>query len=130
MERRSRLDTYHPPALNSAGGSIWEALPSCTLLRTQSTLSQNCSRDIAAHRSPPGTCSAVIPASRARFSRLEALRRELGLDGMVRFLQLFIRGSGDYTAERAELLGNPSVAEIIEAFEKRRAAEAEEGREQ
>jgi hypothetical protein len=46
---------------------------------------------------------------------------------MVRFLQQFAKGSGDYTAERAELLGNPTVAEIVEAFEKsRRSAETDE----
>lgn len=54
---------------------------------------------------------------------LEALRRELGLVGMIRFLQQFSRGSGDYTAERAELLGNPSVDEIVDAIEKRKAAQ-------
>lgn len=52
-----------------------------------------------------------------------ALRRELGLVGMVRFLQQLIKPSGDYTAERAELLGNPSVAEIAKAIERRKAAE-------
>ena len=31
---------------------------------------------------------------------LEALRRELGPAGMVRFLQQFDRGSGDYARER------------------------------
>lgn len=54
---------------------------------------------------------------------MEALRRELGLDGMVRFLQQFIKPSGDYTAERAELLGNPTVEQIVEAIERRKAAE-------
>jgi hypothetical protein len=54
---------------------------------------------------------------------LQALRRELGVVGMLRFLQQFSKGSGDYTAERHELLGNPSVAEIVEQIERRKAAE-------
>ena len=56
---------------------------------------------------------------------LEALRRELGLVGMIRFLQQVRPPSGDYTAERAELLGNLTVDEICEAIEKRRQNEAD-----
>lgn len=35
-----------------------------------------------------------------RKAGLDALQRELGVVGMVRFIQLFDKGSGDYTAER------------------------------
>jgi hypothetical protein len=55
---------------------------------------------------------------------LEALRRELGLVGMLRFLQQFSRDPGDYTAERHHLLGNPSVAEIVASIERRKAEAA------
>ena len=55
---------------------------------------------------------------------LEALRRELGLVGMLRFLQQFSRDPGDYTAERHQLLGDPSIDEIVASIERRKAAAA------
>lgn len=55
---------------------------------------------------------------------LEALRRELGLVGMIRYLQKVNPGSGDYTAERAELVGHLTVDEICERIEKRRTTDA------
>ncbi|HEV3051195.1 MAG TPA: hypothetical protein VGX50_12855 [Longimicrobium sp.] len=58
-----------------------------------------------------------------RRAELEALRRELGLVGMIRYLQQVSPGTGDYTAERAELVGHLTVDEICDAIEKRRAAE-------
>lgn len=58
-----------------------------------------------------------------RRAGLEALERELGPVGMVRFLQQFNKGSGDYTAERAELLGNPTVAQLGEALQRMRDEE-------
>jgi hypothetical protein len=58
-----------------------------------------------------------------RRAGLEALERELGPVGMVRFLQQFQTGSGDYTAERAELLGNPTVAQLGEALQRMRDEE-------
>jgi hypothetical protein len=57
---------------------------------------------------------------------LEALHRELGLVGMIRFLQRVSPGTGDYTAERHELLGNPSVQEILASIERREAEAARE----
>lgn len=54
-----------------------------------------------------------------RIAGLDALVRELGPVGMARFLQLFETGRGDYTEERGQWLGDPSietlVAEIHEA---------------
>lgn len=71
------------------------------------------------------TTSTTPPLDEIRQAGLEALYRELGPVGMVRFLQQFENGSGDYTAERAELLGNSTVAEIVEAFAERQAKHAE-----
>lgn len=34
----------------------------------------------------------------------ETLAREMGVVGMIRFLQLFEQGDGDYTAERDEIV--------------------------
>jgi hypothetical protein len=58
-----------------------------------------------------------------RRAGLEALARELGPVGMVRFLQQFETGSGDYTAERAELLGKTTVDEVAQAIRRVRDEE-------
>jgi hypothetical protein len=49
---------------------------------------------------------------------LEALHRELGLVGMIRFLQQVRPPSGDYTAERAELHAGTTMDDVIAAIEK------------
>ncbi len=38
----------------------------------------------------------------------------LGIVGMIRFLQQIEKGWGDYSKEREEWLGNPSIEEIYE----------------
>ncbi len=40
------------------------------------------------------------------------LQRELGLDGLARFLRLYRSGPGDYTAERHTWLNGLTVDEI------------------
>lgn len=71
------------------------------------------------------TTTPTMPSlEEIRRAGLEALHRELGPVGMVRFLQQFENGSGDYTAGRAELLGNPTVAEIVESFAELRKPQA------
>ncbi len=67
-----------------------------------------------------------MPMEEIRRMGLDALARELGPVGMVRFLQQFETGSGDYTAERAGLLGTPSVAELGEALRRLRTGERDE----
>lgn len=42
----------------------------------------------------------------------KALERQLGPDGMIRFLQQFDAGCGDYTKERHQMLGEGSVDEL------------------
>jgi hypothetical protein len=56
---------------------------------------------------------------------LEALRRELGLVGMIRFLQLFDRGSGDYSVERHEWLDHVDLDTILARVHERRKRVAE-----
>ncbi len=51
---------------------------------------------------------------------LKALAKALGPVGMVRFLQQFEVGKGDYTRERKKLLENLGIDDIIENIEKRR----------
>ncbi|HYW12500.1 MAG TPA: hypothetical protein VE871_11085 [Longimicrobium sp.] len=64
-----------------------------------------------------------MPMEEIRRVGLDALARELGPVGTVRFLQQFETGSGDYTAERAGLPGAPSVAELGTALRLLRAGE-------
>jgi hypothetical protein len=52
---------------------------------------------------------------------LAALARELGLDGMVQFLQQFEIGHGDYSTERHAWLDGESVASVVAAIRRQRA---------
>jgi hypothetical protein len=49
-----------------------------------------------------------------RAAGLDALARELGPVGMVRFLQQFETGRGDYTREREIWLGDETVDTLVE----------------
>jgi hypothetical protein len=52
---------------------------------------------------------------------LEVLHTELGAAGMVRFIQQFDKGSGDYTAERAQLQAGMTMDDVMTAIQKVRA---------
>jgi len=51
---------------------------------------------------------------------LEALNKKLGYTGMVRFLQQFDGGSGDYTKDRHQWQDQLTVAEITAQIKQRR----------
>ena len=51
---------------------------------------------------------------------LEAVAKKLGPIGMVRFLQQFETGRGDYTKERYEWLNDMDTQEIISDIRKNR----------
>lgn len=54
---------------------------------------------------------------------IEVLARELGPVAMIRFLQQFEAGVGDYSKERHEWLGNITIDDIVEkAAAKRKIA--------
>ena len=55
---------------------------------------------------------------------IDALARELGVIGMVRFIQLFDPGEGDYTAERDALLAGITMNDIERRLEKMKSAGA------
>jgi hypothetical protein len=61
---------------------------------------------------------ATLPELRQ--AGIEALVKALGPVGMVRFLQQFDPGRGDYTAERDGILGSPTVDELVDEIEQRR----------
>jgi len=51
---------------------------------------------------------------------LDVLGRELGLDGLARFLRLHRSGPGDYTAERGRWQADLTVDEIVDSIRHRR----------
>ena len=57
---------------------------------------------------------------------IEALTKVLGNDGMTRFMQQLEMGTGDYTTDRDQILGNISNEEIIASIEKRRQQQDKE----
>lgn len=57
--------------------------------------------------------TSAMTMEEVRRAGLEALVRELGPDGAVRFLRLFAAGSGDYTRDRDELLPRLTVEELV-----------------
>jgi hypothetical protein len=52
---------------------------------------------------------------------LSILQRELGAEGLARFLRLYRSGRGDYTKERDQLLKGVTIDDIVEQI---RSAEA------
>jgi hypothetical protein len=49
---------------------------------------------------------------------LAVLQRELGLDGLARFLRLYRSGTGDYTRDRHRWLEGATVQEIMAEVER------------
>ena len=65
---------------------------------------------------------AMMTLEQIRLAGLKALARDLGSVGMVRFLQQFEIGHGDYTAERHSWLGERTVRELVEEIHRKRKA--------
>ncbi len=59
-----------------------------------------------------------------RVKGLRALAEELGPVGMVRFLQLFENGRGDYSKERRKSLARQSVRSLTAQIRRRRKTES------
>ena len=55
-----------------------------------------------------------------RIAGMEALARELGVVGMVRFLQQFETGHGDYSKDRHKWLDDQDMETIVKRIQKRR----------
>jgi hypothetical protein len=64
--------------------------------------------------------ATMMSLEEIRLIGLKALSRELGAVGLVRFLQQFETGYGDYTAERHTWLKERSISEIAEDIERER----------
>ncbi len=50
----------------------------------------------------------------------DVLARELGVDGLARFLRLSRSGPGDYTRDRLQWQKDLTVDEIVDSIERRR----------
>jgi hypothetical protein len=55
-----------------------------------------------------------------RRAGIEALARELGPTGMIRFLQQYEPGAGDYTAEKSTRRGKTTVKELTRRIHQNR----------
>lgn len=56
----------------------------------------------------------VRELEKIRRDGLKALKEKLGVEGMIKFIQMYSDGKGDYTQERKELLKDVT----LEDFEK------------
>jgi hypothetical protein len=63
---------------------------------------------------------ATMTLEQIRLTGLKALSRDLGAIGLVRFLQQYETGYGDYTAERHLWLEDHTVREIAQEISHRR----------
>jgi hypothetical protein len=52
---------------------------------------------------------------------LEVLKRELGADGLARFLRLNRSGPGDYTTDRDQWQKNLTIDQVLESISKNRS---------
>jgi hypothetical protein len=51
---------------------------------------------------------------------LEVLGRELGVDGLARFLRSHRSGPGDYTKDRLQWQKNLTIQEVLDSMNRRR----------
>ena len=59
----------------------------------------------------------AMTQQQVRITGIEILSQHMGITGMIRFLQQTETGYGDYTKEREELLGNPTLEELVVAIQ-------------
>jgi hypothetical protein len=64
--------------------------------------------------------ASTLTLEQVRLIGLRALSRDLGPVGLVRFLQQFEIGSGDYTTERHRWLGEETVRGLVQEIERQR----------
>lgn len=70
--------------------------------------------------------TTIMTLNQIRQKGLEVLSRELGPVGMIRFMQQFETGSGDYSVERYEWLDDQTVEGIYDRIKERRLESDEE----
>ena len=57
-----------------------------------------------------------------RVAGMEALARELGIVGMIRFLQQFETGHGDYSKDRHKWLDDQNIDAVLKRIREKRQA--------
>lgn len=65
--------------------------------------------------------SEMMSLNQIRKTGIVALTQTLGPVDMVRFLQQFDTGSGDYTKERDQWLGELNITDVLKGIEKERS---------
>lgn len=70
--------------------------------------------------------ASVMTLNEIRRTGIELLTQKLGAVGMVRFLQQSDQGWGDYTKERHQWLGNPSLNDIVDGIKAMKQARSGE----
>jgi len=71
--------------------------------------------------------ASTMTLEQVRLTGLRALYRDLGPVGLVRFLQQFETGYGDYTAERHRWLSEPTVQELAQEIQHQRQIASDVG---
>lgn len=54
----------------------------------------------------------VRELEKIRREGLKALKEKLGVDGMIKFIQMYSDGNGDYTKDREEILEDVTIEEF------------------
>ena len=54
----------------------------------------------------------VRELEKIRREGLKALKEKLGVDGMIKFIQMYSDGNGDYTKDREEILKDVTIEEF------------------
>lgn len=62
----------------------------------------------------------MMSLEQIRIAGMEALARELGIVGMVRFMQQFETGHGDYSKDRHKWLDNQDMDAVVKRIQEKR----------
>jgi hypothetical protein len=62
----------------------------------------------------------AVPLAEITATAIRVLCREMGAVNTARFLSQFTTGFGDYTKERDQMLGEPTVDELVAEIQQRR----------
>jgi hypothetical protein len=65
---------------------------------------------------------APMPIAEVTATAIALLCKELGIVNTARFINHFSNGYGNYTAERDNLLGNPTVEDLVKEIEAQRGS--------
>jgi hypothetical protein len=64
----------------------------------------------------------IMSLEQIRIAGMEALTRELGMVGMVRFMQQFETGYGDYSKDRHKWLDNQEIDSVVKRIQEKRGS--------